>query len=42
MQFGTYEQPKIGAAWESGDFDGDGLFTTSDLVAAFKDGGYVT
>ena len=30
----------MNSTWETGDFDGDGDFGTSDLVAAFVDGGY--
>jgi hypothetical protein len=28
------------STWETGDWDGDGDFTTSDLIAAFQQGGY--
>ena len=39
---GEYEDaiPK-NSGWADGDWDGDGDFTTSDLVAAFQSGGYV-
>ena len=28
------------SGWATGDWDADGDFTTNDLVAAFRDGGY--
>ncbi|MCA9148697.1 MAG: PEP-CTERM sorting domain-containing protein [Planctomycetales bacterium] len=28
------------STWSTGDWNGDGEFTTSDLVVAFQDGGY--
>jgi hypothetical protein len=38
---GQYEDALGGnSGWSSGDWDGDGEFTTGDLVAAFQDGGY--
>ena len=36
---GTYEAD-VDAVWSTGDFDGDGRATSSDLVAALSDGGY--
>ena len=36
---GTYEQDES-AVWSEGDWNGDGFFDTTDLVAAFVDGGY--
>ena len=29
-----------GASWPQGDWNGDGVFDSSDLVTAFADGGY--
>ena len=38
-------QPQLGlagsAGWAEGDWNGDGLFNSTDLVLAFQDGGYV-
>ena len=36
---GKYETGQY-ATWSQGDFDGDGLFTSSDLILALQDGGY--
>ena len=39
---GQYEDNIVGnSGWATGDWDCDGDFTTSDLVAAFQEGGYV-
>jgi hypothetical protein len=35
---GKYEQDKV-ASWSEGDWNGDLRFGTSELVAAFEDGG---
>lgn len=40
FQAGKYEQGSA-AIWEEGDWNGDGLFDSSDLVAAFRGGHYV-
>ncbi len=38
---GQYEDATPGnSTWETGDWDGDGDFTTTDLVVAFREGGY--
>jgi hypothetical protein len=42
FQLGKYEDDvEDNAGWSDGDWDGDLDFTTSDLVVAFTDGGYV-
>ena len=41
FQGGLFETDSA-AGWEQGDWDGDGLFNSSDFVAAFQDGGYET
>ncbi len=39
---GEYEDgTALNSGWEDGDWDGDGDFSTSDLVLAFRDGKYV-
>ena len=38
---GHYEDNiAMNSEWQQGDFDGDGDFTTTDLVTAFRDGAY--
>jgi hypothetical protein len=38
---GEYEDHLLGnSTWSSGDWNGDGDFTTSDMVLTFVDGGY--
>ncbi len=40
---GQYEDATPGnSTWETGDWNGDGDFDTSDLVAAFQAGNYVS
>ena len=42
MQHGQYEDEVLGnSGWEDGDFNGDGDFTTEDIVLAFQRGMYV-
>jgi hypothetical protein len=36
---GTYEA-NVAAVWSTGDFNGDGITNSSDLVVALADGGY--
>ena len=41
FQRAEYEDQLQGnSTWEDGDWDGDGDFTSSDLVLAFQSGGY--
>ena len=40
LGIGKYEQPGATAVWSEGDWNGDGVFGTGDLVAALSDGGY--
>ncbi len=41
MQVGEYEDDVTGnSSWAEGDWDGDGDFTTQDIILAFQDGGY--
>ncbi len=41
FQAGEYEDAvKDNSRWSEGDWDGDGDFTSGDLVVAFQDGGY--
>lgn len=43
FQAGQFEDAIAGnSTWSQGDWDGDGDFTTSDLVFAFQMGGYMT
>ncbi len=39
MQAGKYETG-VAAAWEEGDFDGDGRFATTDMILALQGGNY--
>ena len=39
---GAYEDNSIDATWAMGDWNCDGKFDSSDLVLAFKLGGYTT
>ena len=33
-------KPDESASWAEGDWNGDGIFDSSDMVTAFADGGY--